>query len=342
MTQEDLGLFLGRPSETVEEATRAGEEAAERQRQRDRRPRRRAAAEPTLTPQDILNLLAAGELSATEAIERLSAIFEGQGTDAQAALQNAQQMVGNAQVETEALQQQALLTETGQIPGTGAISDNANPFLNEQTLLQEIEGLNDPAASAFIPQIREGLTSESFTGRQGLFGDVLSRSLPAGLPSFIGQAASNRFPFLNALFQFSQATGGDPTQTLDIPGIGETDISNSFTNFVNSLQGGALGTLGGVRGGLGNLANILNTNPQQLQETNPFAFDLRQQLVENPSQAFRFINPALSNPTLGRLGNVFGSARSNVFQRFQANNPQFSGVDIINQFLGGDIPGLAF
>lgn len=201
----------------------------------------------------------------------------------------------------------------------------------------------DPANAALLPQLREALASTSQTGRQDLFGGALDDLLPVGGPDILrsafrglGQRAGTNFLFANAL-------GQAPTIGVEGGNLppGGVNIGGSFSQFLR--QPGAFG------GFEGNVADFLQLaeDPNSLAFRrgegglpDPAAFNLRQQLVNNPGSAFDFIGSQLQGPVFSPFAGAASRARERIFGQFQRDNPNLTGLDFLQQFGQGDFSGL--
>lgn len=190
----------------------------------------------------------------------------------------------------------------------------------------------------------------SFGDRTGLFGEFIDRNTQANLPSFVQSAlgGSGVFNPLNAIFRLQTALGDIRPEEFALEGGASLTADNpSFTGFLQG-QGGGQGLPGffgsGARGTSANIGGLLDRLLPQLQAgagagTQPGIF--AQQLRDDPGFASRFIIPQLG---LGQFGGGFASQARGLAQqrlgRFTAQNPQFSGIDLLDLFSRGEIPGL--
>lgn len=181
---------------------------------------------------------------------------------------------------------------------------------------------------AIIPQGREAFRSSTETGRNQLFGNFLNTQVPIGGPGILRDilgSFGNRF---DDAFELSQALGR--TAPVDVEFKGEQfNLGNSFTQFLNRPN--PLGTFGG---NFDEFLQLASGDPNQLAATNKTAFQLRQDLVDNPSLAFDFIQSQGNEPVFGNFG-AANRARRNIFDRAVQANPNLSGIDFLNMFQQG-------
>jgi len=201
--------------------------------------------------------------------------------------------------------------------------------------------IEDPANSAILPQLRETFASQSATGRAGLFQGALDDVLPIGGPSILGSAfsglgnrASTNFLFANALGTAPRKGAGGDDFPLDI------DLGGSFSQFLNQP-----GAFGGFQDDLSQFLQLAQ-DPNALafrqgqQGFRPEAFNLRQQLVNNPGSAFDFLGSQFQGPAFSPFAGAASRARDRIFGQFQRDNPNLTGLDFLQQFGQGNFSGL--
>ena len=123
---------------------------------------------------------------------------------------------------------------------------------------------------------------------------------------------------------------------------GDINLGNSFTDFLR--QPGAFDRFGGGD----NLQDFLQLaqDPNALalrqgeEGFRPAAFNLRQQLVNNPGSAFDFIGSQFQGPAFSPFAGAASRARNRIFGQFERDNPNLTGLDFLNQFGQGDFSGL--
>lgn len=199
-----------------------------------------------------------------------------------------------------------------------------DPFQDQELEFGEFE--------AQFPAIRELGQSAFGAGRQNLFGQFAERSLPSFRPGFVDTAINRSFAPLNAQFLLNTALGNLSTKSVDLGEGFQPATGVSFSDFLGSNP---------LSGGQG-IESLLRQILPGLQDPNAGGRvgSFRNQLLENPGFAQQFITPSLGIPTFGPFASGARDIADRSFNRFQAQNPGFSGVDIFSQFLGGGIQGL--
>lgn len=201
----------------------------------------------------------------------------------------------------------------------------------------------DPSNAAILPQLREALASTSQAGRQGLFGGALDDLLPVGGPDILRSAFSGLGQRAGTNFLFANAIGKAPTIGVEGGALpeGGINIGGSFSQFLR--QPGAFGGFEGNVTDFLELADDPNSLAFRRGEgglPDPAAFNLRQQLVNNPGSAFDFIGSQFQGPTFSPFAGAASRARQRIFGQFQRDNPNLTGLDFLRQFGQGDFSGL--
>ncbi len=201
----------------------------------------------------------------------------------------------------------------------------------------------DPAFAGILPQLREAQSSSTAAGRAGLFGGAVDDFLPLGGPDILRSAFGGLGNRASTNFLFANALGGAPS--IDVEGgplpEGGLNLGGSFTQFLR--QPGAFGGFEGNVSDFLQLAEDPNSLAFRRGEgglPDPAAFNLRQQLVNNPGSAFDFIGSQFQGPTFSPFAGAASRARERIFGQFQRDNPNQTGLDFLRQFGQGDFSGL--
>jgi hypothetical protein len=214
-------------------------------------------------------------------------------------------------------------------------------FLDELNLGE----LGEDILNRIRPRGMEAHLSQTRGGRSQLFGDFMDRMTGFGSADIIGDVLQRAFAPASSNFLLQNAIGSLPSLTSgQIPlgeggTLGSVDIGPSFSSFLK--QPGGRGGFDDALSTFLGLANMSGTNLQGMSSNKPF-MDLRQTLINDPNQALQMIQSQNQGPMYSPFASTGAGTRaqSTAFNQLQANNPNLTGLDILNRYSKGGWEGI--